>query len=90
MKIYPIFAWYDLWIGLFIDTKKKRLYIFPIPCFGLVIEWGPKDTEEQYPERQAAFLEAADYAEGLLMCTGDEIAKGLRILAKSPPPDLDH
>jgi len=26
------FAWYDMWIGVFIDTKKKIVYICPIPC----------------------------------------------------------
>jgi len=25
------FAWYDLWIGAFVDTAKKKLYICPIP-----------------------------------------------------------
>lgn len=25
------FAWYDLWVGLFIDTNKKKLYFCPIP-----------------------------------------------------------
>lgn len=40
MRVRPIFAWYDLWIGLFIDRAKRRVYVFPIPCFGLVIEWG--------------------------------------------------
>jgi hypothetical protein len=25
------FAWYDLWIGLFVDTNKKRIYFCPIP-----------------------------------------------------------
>ena len=39
MKIRPIFAWYDLWVGLFIDRTKRRVYVFPVPCFGLVIEW---------------------------------------------------
>lgn len=39
MKIRPIFAWYDLWIGVFIDMSKKRVYVFPIPCFGLVIDY---------------------------------------------------
>lgn len=37
-KIKPIFAWYDLWVGVFIDRPKRRVYIFPIPMFGLVIE----------------------------------------------------
>lgn len=37
MSIRPIFAWYDIWIGVFIDRPKRKIYIFPIPCFGLVI-----------------------------------------------------
>lgn len=43
MKIKPIFAWYDLWVGAFIDTQKKRVYILPIPCIGVVIEWRRDD-----------------------------------------------
>ena len=39
MKIKPMFAWYDFWIGLFYDTKKKILYLFPIPMFGLKIRF---------------------------------------------------
>jgi hypothetical protein len=39
MKIKPIFAWYDCWIGLFVDTAKKKLYVFPIPMFGIVIDY---------------------------------------------------
>lgn len=42
MRVKPIFAWYDLWIGVFIDRKKRRVYILPIPCVGLVIEWQKK------------------------------------------------
>ncbi len=37
MKI--IFAWYDLWVGVFIDRAKKNVYIFPIPCVGIRISW---------------------------------------------------
>lgn len=29
MRIKPIFAWYDLWVGAFYDRAKRRLYIFP-------------------------------------------------------------
>jgi hypothetical protein len=39
MKVKPIVAWYDLWVGLFIDRPKRRLYFFPVPCFGLIFEW---------------------------------------------------
>lgn len=37
MKI--IFAWYDLWIGVFIDRPKRKIYIFPIPCIGVVFKY---------------------------------------------------
>ncbi|MDF2615402.1 MAG: hypothetical protein K0Q47_57 [Sedimentibacter sp.] len=39
MKIKPMFAWYDFWIGLFYDKNKKILYVFPIPMFGIKIEF---------------------------------------------------
>lgn len=31
-----IFAWCDLYVGVFIDSKKELLYIFPMPTLGLV------------------------------------------------------
>lgn len=33
-----IFAWYDLWIGVFYDQKKRWIYIFPAPCFGVIVK----------------------------------------------------
>lgn len=42
MRIRPVFAWYDCWIGLFYDRTKSRLYIFPLPMIGIVIERGPR------------------------------------------------
>lgn len=40
MTIKPIFAWYDLWVGAFWDGKKRRLYVLPVPCLGVVIQFG--------------------------------------------------
>lgn len=42
MKVRPIFAWYDLWVGVFWDTSKRRLYVLPLPCIGLVFEFGER------------------------------------------------
>lgn len=46
MKIRPLFAWYDLWIGLYWDRKGRKLYILPLPCIGIVIEFVPGTVEE--------------------------------------------
>jgi hypothetical protein len=40
MKVYPIFAWYDLWVGFFWDRTARRLYVLPLPCLGVVIDFG--------------------------------------------------
>jgi hypothetical protein len=39
MNMKLLFRWYDLWVGLYIDTKRKILYIFPIPMIGIAINY---------------------------------------------------
>lgn len=39
MRARFIFAWYDLWVGVFIDRARRRVYVFPVPCFGVRIDW---------------------------------------------------
>lgn len=39
-RVRLIFAWYDLWVGVFIDRPKRRVYVFPLPCIGVVIKRG--------------------------------------------------
>jgi hypothetical protein len=46
-RVRPIVAWYDLWVGLFVDRAHRRLYIFPVPCLGLVIQFGEGKRNDQ-------------------------------------------
>ena len=39
MKIHLFFHWYDLWVGVYVDTVKQTLYICPIPMFGIEVSW---------------------------------------------------
>lgn len=50
MRMRPLFAWYDLWVGAFVDRAKRRLYLFPIPMFGVVIDFAPTPERETSPE----------------------------------------
>lgn len=44
-----VFAWYDIWIGAYWDRARKRLYVLPIPCVGLIFCFGKDDRNEKYP-----------------------------------------
>jgi hypothetical protein len=39
MRIRPVFAWYDMWVGAYWDRRGRRLYVLPLPCLGLVLEF---------------------------------------------------
>ena len=36
-RVRPIFAWYDAWIGIYVDRKARQVYIFPIPFIGFQV-----------------------------------------------------
>ena len=38
-SVQPIFAWFDLWVGVYIDRKGRRIYVLPLPCLGFVVGW---------------------------------------------------
>lgn len=44
MGVKPVFAWYDFWVGMFYDRFKRRLYIFPLPMLGIVIQFPAEDS----------------------------------------------
>lgn len=39
ITITPVFAWYDLWIGVYVDRPKRAIYVLPLPCIGVRISW---------------------------------------------------
>lgn len=40
MRVRPLLAWYDLWVGFYWDRANRRLYFLPVPCVGLVLDFG--------------------------------------------------
>ena len=42
MKVEFLFAWYDIWIGFFWDSKKKWMYFLPLPMFGIILKFNHK------------------------------------------------
>lgn len=44
MTVKPLVAWYDFWIGAFWDSARRRLYVLPLSCIGVVIQFKPRAT----------------------------------------------
>jgi hypothetical protein len=44
MRMRPIIAWYDLWMGIYWDRRTRKLYLLPLPCIGIVLEFATKET----------------------------------------------
>jgi hypothetical protein len=42
IQLRIFFAWYDIWIGVFIQRKKRRVYFLPLPFCGVCFYAGPK------------------------------------------------
>lgn len=39
MTITLSFAWYDLWIGVYIDRTRRTVYVCPVPCLVFKFQW---------------------------------------------------
>jgi hypothetical protein len=40
MSARLMFAWYDLWIGAYWDRRERVLYICPLPCVVVRLDFG--------------------------------------------------
>ena len=45
MRAKLIFAWYDFWVGAFWDRAKRRLYLFPLPMIGVVLDFAQQEEK---------------------------------------------
>lgn len=48
-----VFAWFDFWVGLYFDRKKRQLYFFPIPFFGVKFWLEPSKPVEPEPATES-------------------------------------
>lgn len=46
-KVRLSFAWYDLWVGVFVDTQKHKLYICPFPTVLISINISNQENENR-------------------------------------------
>ena len=45
MKVRPILAWFDLWVGFYWDRKAQTLYFLPLPCLGVAFDFSRPERE---------------------------------------------
>jgi len=63
VKIRPFFKWFDLWIGLYIDSKQKAAYL----CFltlGIKITWWTETNIDR--SFNDGWKQAIEYCEALI------------------------
>lgn len=39
-RVHGVVAWYDAWVGVFVDRARRRVYVFPVPMLGVYIQYG--------------------------------------------------
>lgn len=61
LKLKPVVAWYDLWLGAYWDRKTRTLYVLPLPCLGVSIQFIAKPYQctqcaQWFPLEEMGFL----------------------------------
>ena len=45
VRVRPVFAWFDFWVGIFIDRRTPAIYFLPLPMIGFKADWPGADPE---------------------------------------------
>jgi len=64
-RIGWVVAWYDLWVGLYWNGAKRRLYILPLPCVGLYIDFPAKQGRLIVSGKETVEITMAEVMEAL-------------------------
>ncbi len=56
VRVVPMFAWFDFWVGFFFDQKAVTTYIFPIPMIGFRVEGFGISTNKHYNFKEEPFI----------------------------------
>lgn len=87
VRVRVRFRWYDLWVGVYIDVKHRRLFICPLPC--LVIEISRRRFLITGVGRRSYMLrQLNDLAEAMVI-TQEDIAARMVGLEESDDEDSD-
>lgn len=60
MKVKRYWAWYDMWVGLYVDVKKRRVYWCPFPCYVVEIRLDDEDKEDMIVEEGVVAYDILD------------------------------
>ena len=63
MRIRALFAWYDCWVGFYWDGLYRRLYVFPLPMLGFVIDLSPPGWDDLVDAKDAPFVDDTEHDE---------------------------
>lgn len=45
-EVLIVVEWHDFWVGSFYDQKKHRVYMFPIPIFGICVDFDANPLDD--------------------------------------------
>lgn len=37
-----VVAWWDFWVGVYVDRERQRVYVLPVPMLGVCVDFGRK------------------------------------------------